>query len=91
MAKNTTSTADSTKLMQETSKVLYDKLKMTVKGWAISRRKPPPEITKDGEFVELGGMLLYTESDLYTLNLPSFCFDKKKRGKKYFYILIQAK
>ena len=81
MAKGTNSRSESVSLIEKTSKVLYDELKMNVKGWALAGCKPPPEISKDGMSVDLGGMLWYTEADLYTLNLPPLCFTKKKRGK----------
>ena len=81
MAKGTSSQAQSVELIEKTSKVLYDNLKMNVKGWAIAGKSPPPEISKDGISVDLGGILWYTEADLYTLILPPLCFAKKKRGK----------
>ena len=81
MGKGTKSKQDSIKLIEQTTKILADKLKMEIKGWALAGEKPPPEVTKDGESVDLGGILWYTEPDLYTLNLPPLCFDKKRRGK----------
>ena len=31
--------------------------------------------------MDIGGNTWYTEADLYTLNNPPLCFEKKKRGK----------
>ena len=81
MAKSTKSKQESMKLIEQTSKILAEKLKMEIKGWAVAGEKPPPEVTKDGESVDLGGILWYTEPDLFTLNLPPLCFMKKKRGR----------
>ena len=42
---------------------------------------PPPEVTKDGVSVEIGGHIWYTESDLFSNNIPPICLVKKQRDK----------
>ena len=79
IAKSTKSKHDSLQLTVETSKILQEKLNMFIKGWAIAGEKPPSDVSKDGVSVDLGGNTWYTESDLFTLNNPPLCFDKKKR------------
>ena len=81
MAKSTKTKQESLYLIQKTSEILASKLSMNIKGWAVAGERPPPDITKDGSGVDLGGILWYPETDLFTLNFPPLCFDKKKRGK----------
>ena len=81
LAKSTNSREESTKLIQETSKILEEKLKMSIKGWSISGENPPTDVSKDGVSVDLGGHTWYPAADLFTLNLHPLCFQKKKRGK----------
>ena len=81
LAKSSKSKEESMKLIEDTSKILKEKLDMEIKGWSVTGEKPPPDVTKDGVSVELGGMTWFPEADLYTLNIPPICFAKKQRGK----------
>ena len=81
IAKSTNSKQESLQLTQDTSMILQEKLNMKIKGWSIAGEKPPSDITKDGVSVDLGGHTWYTESGLFSLNLPPICFIRKKRGK----------
>ena len=81
IAKSTNSTEESKKLTEETSRILKKKLNMEIKGWSFSGENPPPEVTKDGVSVDLGGHTWYTEIDVFTNNIPPICLIKKQRGK----------
>ena len=81
LGKSTNSKDESMELIKKTSEVLMTKLGMKVKGWSMSGEKPPPEVSKDGISVDFGGMVWYTEPDIYTLNTPALCLDKKQRGR----------
>ena len=81
IAKSTKSKEESLSMTKQAADILKSKLNMSIKGWAIAGQAPPPEISKDGVSVDLGGNLWFTQADLYTLNNPPLCFEKKKRGK----------
>ena len=81
VGRSTMSREDSSLLIQKTSEVLKEKLDMDIKGWCISGEQPSLEISSDGVSVPFGGFLWYPEMDVYSLNVPPLCLDKKQRGK----------
>ena len=72
---------DSLLLIDKTSEVLKQKLDMTIKGWTVSGEQPSADISSDGSSVPFAGFLWYPEMDIYSLNIPPLCLDKKQRGR----------
>ena len=68
------------KLIPDTEKVLKE-VGMEVKGWGISKQKPPEQLTEDGVSIGLPYKTWYTEIDHFKLNISSLHFGKKKRGR----------
>ena len=81
IAKATNSIDESLSLTNDVSKILHDKLSMEIKGWCYAGKSPPPEVTKDGVSVDIGGHSWYTESDMFSINIPPICLTKKQRGR----------
>jgi len=43
---------------------------------------PPPDLTKDGSSISVGGMKWYSKSDEIALSITDLNFSKRHRGKK---------
>lgn len=71
--------ADAKQMINNTEAVL-EKLKMSVKSWAISGKPPPKKLSEDGRCVPFAGLLWMPGIDSYKLNISSLHFSKKKRG-----------
>ena len=67
-------------LIKKTSFVL-EKIKMKVKGWAVSGADPPVEMSDDNSSVGFAGMTWFPKGDFFKLNIQSLHFSKKKRGR----------
>ena len=72
---------ESLKITADTSTILKDQLNMEIKGWSFAGKSPPPDVSKDGISVDIGGHIWYTQSDIYSCNIPPICLTKKQRGK----------
>ena len=81
IAKSTNSIEESLKITANTSTILKDQLNMEIKGWSFAGKSPPPDVSKDGISVDIGGHIWYTQSDIYSCNIPPICLTKKQRGK----------
>ena len=81
IAKSTNSLHESLKITADTSTILKEHLNMEIKGWSFTGQDPPPDVTKDGISVDIGGHIWYTKADMYSCNIPPICLTKKKRGK----------
>ena len=77
---STTSEKQTVDLINKTTTVL-GKIKMKVKGWAVSGADPPEEITEDKASVGFAGMTWFPRGDFFKLNIQSLHFSKKKRGR----------
>ena len=58
----------------------FAKLGVKIKGWAIARHPPAPEISEDG-YVGVAGMAWHTETDTVELKLNDLHFGKAVRGR----------
>ena len=81
IAKSTNSLEESMQLTSNTSRILQEKLNMTIKGWCYAGQDPPTDVSKDGVSVDIGGHTWYTKSDIYSINIPPICLTKKQRGR----------
>ena len=75
------SESESLFLINKSSEILKKRLNMDVKGWSVSGKKPPDEVSNDGVSVGFAGFLWFPELDVYSLNIPPLCLDKKQRGR----------
>ena len=80
MAKSVSEEEEATKTIEDTEKVL-NTVNMKVKGWSVTGRDPPPELTEDGVSVGFGGMTWLPKIDALKLNIQQLHFGKKKRGR----------
>ena len=78
--KGNKNTEESKQLIKDTEDTL-DKVQMRVKGWAISGEPPPSDLSDDGNSIGFAGMSWYPEIDVFSLNIDSLHFGKKKRGR----------
>ena len=58
----------------------FAKLGVKVKGWAVARHPPAPEISENG-YVGVAGMAWHTETDTMELKLNDLHFGKAVRGR----------
>ena len=58
----------------------FEKLGAKIKGWAIARMKPAPEIS-DNCYVGVAGMAWHPETDFVELKLQDLHFGKVVRGR----------
>ena len=68
------------RLINETEKSLL-KRDMHIKGWVVSGKPPPTDLSEDGASVPFAGLVWFPEIDCYKLNISSLHFSKKKRGR----------
>ena len=59
----------------------FEKLGAKIKGWAIARKKPAPEISDDNGYVGVAGMAWHPESDFIELKFQDLHFGKVVRGR----------
>ena len=71
---------DAQKLIEDTENVL-DTVQMKVKGWAQSWKAPPEQISEDGKSVAFAGLSWNPLLDIFSLNIESIHFGRKKRGR----------
>ena len=67
-------------LRRETEKLL-ENIQMKIKGWSISGKNPPAEMSDDGYSINFSGLTWFPVLDSYKLNISSLHFGKKSRGK----------
>ena len=80
MAKSASTGEEAAQIIEDTEKVL-DTVKMKVKGWSVSGKEPPAELSEDGVSVGIGGMTWLPKIDVFQLNIQPLHFGKKKRGR----------
>ena len=71
---------DAQKLIEDNENVL-DTVQMKVKGWAQSGKPPPEQISEDGKSVAFAGLSWNPLLDIFSLNIESIHFGRKKRGR----------
>ena len=62
----------------------------SLKAISFSGKKPPEELSDDGESIVVAGIKWFTEEDKISLNLGEMIFAKKKRGRKPKDVLINV-
>ena len=67
-------------LMEKTEKLL-ENIQMKIKGWSISGKNPPEEMSDDRCSITFSGLTWFPALDSYRLNISSLHFGKKSRGK----------
>ena len=67
-------------LMEKTEKLL-ENIQMKIKGWSISGKNPPAEMSDDRCSINFSGLTWFPALDSYRLNISSLHFGKKSRGK----------
>ena len=61
---------------------VLEKTKFYTKGFSFSKRAPNPEISKDGESINVAGYKWFTEKDKVQLNIKPITFPRTMREKK---------
>ena len=59
---------------------VFSKIGLVCKGWTFTGMPPPPDISKDGISVSVGGFSWFPEGDFLELKIPKLHFSKPKRG-----------
>merc|ERR1712240_712039 len=54
----------------------------TNKGYTVSGKDPPADLSSDGESVTVGGMKWFSKGDFLKLNIGPMNFNRKCRGRK---------
>ena len=67
-------------LIESAGKV-FKSIGLQCKGWSKSGHDPHPDVTSDGQGVDVGGMAWYTELDQISVKIPRLHFSKKVRGR----------
>ena len=72
---------DAIEKLIESADEVFDSVGLQCKGWSKSGQAPHPDVTIDGQGVDVGGMTWYTELDQISVKIPRLHFSKKVRGK----------
>ena len=72
---------DDIKKLIESADNLFASVGLTCKGWTLSHLPPPKEVSSDGNGVEIGGMIWWSQLDSLMVKIPQLFFAKKSRGR----------
>ena len=72
---------ESIKKLVDSADELFASVGLKCKGWSISGSPPHPDVTSDGQCLDVGGMSWMPEIDTVCVKIPPLHFGKKQRGK----------
>ena len=76
------STWDELMLVTDQFKIVLSRGGFAIKGVTIAGRKPPGNLSSDGQSINVVGMKWHTESDQLSLDISEMNFGRKQRGRK---------
>ena len=72
---------ETVKMIIQEADVLFGKVGLECKGWTVSGSPPNPDVTHDGNSVDIAGMSWFSEIDTMVVKIPPIHFGSKHRGK----------